>query len=767
MATEPLVNLVGPAGQLLRSSVDDTDQTPQNPQQTWHSVASIFHTIPASPAALTHPIYVYGVDHKAHKINMSKYKSTCEVTFEDDTKKEIADWDGQYGISTNTNVDGYDFILVLDEPDRSQIPTAGNYIDDKVVLFSGYDRATYDLDTNKRVAVNYVGIEEITNEIKMVGIVEVNHILSFEGKFSGPISPDHVRYYNKRLVFNEGSAKDRYSGVLEVETKIVDKHAGPTDISQTKMPVHDKSGIGDAEHWNCKQILDYIVGVFMNHNLDVRRLLDQKDRIKFVSNFIRFDMASIKNSDLHKVTPMNFDLNGLGFMEAIYKILDKSRLYSVVKQYQADGVAVIGLRANSKAQRLADNSSFVPTKILIGEADAADDAANNHESSNIKLNRENKSIGRVEVVGGHLWINTLLTSWFTHPVTPNASKNRETNDPAANSSSFSDHINLMAVDYTESKTGIPAQLYNAMNERMLDHFLGADAGITIAEFNETIDQRLFTTAGVVQIKPNIFKPYSNSKARDLDDMVIYAALPVERSNGVSSALSNDAGDEFYFIQPIVGTNEDDWKLAAKYSAGLFGAFIIYAGADKDKTDSGEHRFKEYIDSSTVPPPTTYPANRGVITKEIPLYIRCAVKTQYRIKGVAEIAGYDPRKHSIKYVSADQAIDIAIQYKDKEYDGEGGWTNLTDGYIDGVGLGEQLALNDLNTEAESVLLKFSSIANSGFTTENGVISSIMVGDIIDEFVDPSGARSFDFEALISHVTYDLIEKFTGVNYGPIE
>ncbi|PCJ55329.1 MAG: hypothetical protein COA79_21035 [Planctomycetota bacterium] len=731
---------------------DDSSSSPFQDIETYHSVARVFQITTDD-----FPTYVYTNKVKAKYIEISKKKSVCSIMLNDKSINEISEYDGQYGVGLNSNVDGYEFFLVLAEPDGDDIPIEGNYEDNKVVLFSGYNRCSYAVALGqKHLSAGYVGIEEITNEIKIDGILEVDHSYTSSSILSGEIGSNQVKFYTRKTIFNEKGLRDCFNGQLKVETTTRDNSSGVVSTSMGKFSVFDKTGIANTTHWNCAQILEFIINVYFLENIDIRKLLDQKDRIEFISKFARIDISNINNSDLSEMTPIDFDLTGMGFLEAVYKILDESRRYSISKRYETDGIAKIGLRANSKTQRATDNDSDVPIKIPIGEANKPAKRTDIFEKGNVNLNRENKSVGRVVVRSGHLWINTLASTWYINPVFPHASSSTESYVSVGHSDSFSSHPHLVCTDYTESKKGIPSQTYHMMNSRLVGDWLASDLGVNLVDFNESLDQNIFLNEKILEIKPFLFKPYSHSGALSTEDMGVYTALPVAKSDGEYSPVINE---EFIFIQPIIGSKDDDWKIAFKYKAGNFGEFVAYAGADKDTSESGKHRFKEYIDNSPVPSTSKYPENRGVVTKEIPLYVRCAVKTDYRLRGIAEIPSYDPKKHRTVYVD-DNEIEFALQYRDYYYD-EGGWVELPNGWLSD-GKAEVEALSKLQKKSEAILDKLIYVANSGFVNLNGVQFSIKVGDMIDEFEGTN--RSFDFEAIINKVSYNLELKRTAISYG---
>jgi len=764
MPSTNIVDLEAGDGSKVSNPVDSTEITPWLDPQTEHSVARVFSSTTSGI-----PTYVYTNKVKAHYIDISKKRSTCSVTIQDDTLDQIVDYDGNYGIGLNSNVDGYDYLLVLAESSKANITTAGNYANDKIVLFSGYNRGSYSIDLDeKRVSGGYVGIEEMLNEIKVDGILEVNHENAPSSQnLNGDIGTHQVNYYDCKVIFNEKGVPDNFIGQLKYSYTI-NRDSTPPVVGLTSVGVFDKSGLQEAGFWNCEEILDYLMAVYLSHNPELRLFLDQADRLDYVSKFLGFDYGSLSRSDLADIEPKDFDITGMGLLDAIYKVLDQSRRYSVSKKYKQNGKAIIGLRANSKAQRIADNSSDIPYKLQIGEAGAAAVKLDIVESANLNLNRENKSVGRVVVRGGYLHINTLITTWGDNTVTPAASNSKTAYSAASNSENFTDHLNALAVDYTASKKGVPSQTYNIINTGMRGDLLNANLSVTLADFNETIDQEIFKTEKLVEIKPFLFKAYSEASSRPTEELAIYVAHPKEDSDLKESPILSVSGTNFIYIQPIEGGKDEQLKMRAKFKADGKAEFVITSSADKKDEDRTEHRFKEYIDNSTVPQPLKYPTSRGIDTPEIPLYIRCAVKTDYRLRGIAEIAGYDDDKHRTLYIDDREAVNIALQYKDKTYDGEGGWDNLTDGWIDGAGTAEKLVLSKLQSQAEAILDKYAgSPQNSGYVELNGCQHAMKPGDMIDEFEETAGTtgdRGFDFEAVVNKVGYDLVERKTIINFG---
>ena len=767
MVTSTIADSISGDGQQIAAPGDPTDISGFLDQQTEHSVARVFTAV-----ATTFPTHVYTNTVKAHYIDMSKKKSTCSVTIQDESLVNIDEYESNYGVSLNTNIDGYDYLIVVAEDNKAGITTAGNYAADKIVLFSGYNRGTYAMDLDDlNVTCNYVGIEEMLNEIKIDGILEVDGVSQTADILSGDVIVNQTAYYDRRVVFNEKGRRDKFDGQLKTTFTYSDLAGSSVSEKEETVPIFDKTGLGYSYHWTCLDIFDYLMALYHKKSQDIRNYLDQADRLDFVSQFLRFDFGSITRSDLADVIPKDFDISGMGVLDAIYKVIDESRRYSVTKRYVQDGVAMVGMRANSKTQRQADSAGDIPLKMPIGEYGAAAVKADIVESANINLNRENKSVGRVVVRGQHLRINTLATTWGPNTVTPIASTNKSTKVQAANSSDFSYHMHLLSMDYSEAKTGVPQQSYVIMNTAMVGDMLGAATGISIADFNEATDQELFKNERIMSFEDKIALPYGNSNSREADPMQIYTAAPYkneavtpETTHAITTG--SNGTDTFYYIEPIVGGKEADLKIAAKYKTGDYGEFQLYSNADKKDDGRTTHRFKEYIDDSQVPAAAKYPKSRGVDTNEIPLYIRCSIKTDYRIRGIAEIAGYDTAKHRTIYIDDKGAPEISVGYRDFEYDGAGGWSAVTSGYLDGVGTAEQQVLDDLQSKAAAILDEQTIVGNSGYIEVSGCQYSIKPGDMVDEFTGTG--RAFDFEGIINKVGFDLRERRTilsmGVNRG---
>ena len=144
MTTSDISNSVGSAGQRLVSATDSTDMTPYNDIESYHSVARVFNS------TTVFPTWVYTNKINCSIINTNKRRSTCSVSLTDGSLNEISSYENQYGISLNTNLVGYDYLLVLSEETEAGITISGNYAQDKTVLFSGYNRSTYSIDLDNK-----------------------------------------------------------------------------------------------------------------------------------------------------------------------------------------------------------------------------------------------------------------------------------------------------------------------------------------------------------------------------------------------------------------------------------------------------------------------------------------------------------------------------------------------------------------------------------------------------------------------------------------
>ena len=363
-------------------------------------------------------------------------------------------------------------------------------------------------------------------------------------------------------------------------------------------------------------------------------------------------------------------------------------------------------------------------------------------------------------------MNTLCTTWHDQTPTPPTSKSKDSLDPADGVAGFTQSPTLVCTDYNESKTGVPEQTYVILNSNLVGLELNGTISMTLSEFNETADQELFKNEKVLEIKPFLFLPYGNASNRVSEDMQLYVAFSRETTESPIEETPQLNSAEFMYIQPIKGGGQDTLKISAKYKSVPFGEFKLSSLSDKKDGDRTEYKFKEYINNSPVAYSGKYPASRGTSSTEIPFYVRCAIKTDYRIRGQAEIAGYSSAKHRTLYIDDKQTGDIALQYNDHTYDGDGGWDVTSDGYLDGTGTAEQSLLANLQSIAEATLSKYTNVGNSGYTELNGC-QWIKPGDMIDEFEETSGTtgdRGYDFEAIITKVGLDLIERKSIISYG---
>jgi len=143
---------------------------------------------------------------------------------------------------------------------------------------------------------------------------------------------------------------------------------------------------------------------------------------------------------------------------------------------------------------------------------------------------------------------------------------------------------------------------------------------------------------------------------------------------------------------------------------------------------------------------------------VPLFIRTNVRTDYRIKGIAQIAGYDADIHNTEIVE-DMDFKLSINYKDATYDGAGNFTNVTNGFLHAD---DATILQKIQEKAEALLAKYNVIQNSGFVDFNGYQNYIKVGDWSDKFTGTG--RDINTPVVVSTITYDLTKKLTTVAFG---
>ncbi len=712
-------------------------------------------------------------------VTITKENSVCETDIEDITKTKIASYDTLFGIDFDSYTKGRQYLIVVDytgTADASLPADAAAYsATDKVVIFSGYNKKGSAINHNEmRYHMDWVGVENLLDEIIISGCYIKNVVTPKWPGTSESLGTLKV-LSNQKCIFNEGGRGDRMTEMSSAEMNPV----APIGIHY----YFNKSGIKHSGTWTLEQILRYVVENYCKSSSELIALDNRLGLklISYISNYIDFDYSRISSSDFANIVPYDFSIEGLGVYEAIKKIINESKKYTLYKAYTSDGKVTLTYKIKNVDATIRGTDDF-PMLLRIGVQDAVPDSTIVLNSADINLNREMKNVGRVIVMGDYLCLNTLMTTCaYTEysadaAFSGNFSTNLDTYSAIAGLTTFSDRVALAITDTTYSE--VYEQTYLAVPINMLTltisgltadlntyHTAGTDLnGVSNQEAESTL---VFNTMKACKINRFISRGTITEQGQDKQDVAVYAGFPFERvASGDSTTYFNptnvESGTTFYYISPL---NADgmimDAKIYESDDKKERSALIISEkmGGIESLTENAQTPFYEYQYKSTLEyfdiskTFTNYSS-----TKPIPLFVRANIQTDYRIKGISSIANFDRDVHQTLIVYDDD-FKLSLNYKDALYNGAGSFSNITNGYINAS---DSAILQKLQEKSDALLDKYSVVQNSGTSELNGVQYHWKVGDWSDKFLGTG--RSIETPVIVDRIVFGFQQKKTNLFFG---
>ena len=683
----------------------------------------------------------------ANTVTISPYTSIAETVLVYPEKTKIADYDTLYGIDFNAYTTGRQFLLITDEDgvDDASLPDNGSsYPLTRAVIFSGYNKKGAELDLNNvREKIKWIGVENLLDEITISGCYTKNIITK-----SWPAGSEGLNAWSSQnCVFNERGRGDK-STVLNVG-----------EISTERF--FNKSGIKDAATWSLADIFRYVVQyyTFATTKL-IYSYSSGVDLIPYISRYIDCDFRDIDNTDLASITPYDFSLEGLGVLEAIIKIFEESKNYTLYKAYTADGKVTLTYR-NKASDTINKGAGDKPMLINIGALDAVPDSTILFNEGNISLNRDTKNIGRVVVMGDYLRINTLATTLAYTGSTAKFSTNGSTYSVAGGITDFAEHISL---DITDTRfLEKYEQVYIASSRNVLGlaiSGLGVDVSASGPEDTRT---KIFDILKPLKISRFLDQGTITPEGKNLVDIAVYVAEPSEPEKRSFFEESNIyptkyvSPDTFYFITPI---SNDTVGMDAKLDSSNYSGIFISGRDLTASEDTGRFPFEEYVYNSELPLSdlsSLFP--NGAISNPAPVFARINIQTDYRIKGIAEVADFSSNKELYETVFLyDNDFKLSLQHKDATY-AEGSFTALTDGYINAS---DVAVLQKIKEKADSLLDKYRVIQNSGAIKLDGVQYYLKVGDWFNKLTGTG--RDINTPSNVAKIIFDFQEKTTLLTLG---
>lgn len=735
MASGPLLSFMNNDGCPLASP--DSGQAELKSRYANHSVYTKFEdTTSIEPFLCTKNI-------RPKKINISEKLSKCDSIYVDRDLTEIAHYDGLLGINYGEYQKGRQFILVCNETGISDasLPSSGaTYGNDKEVIFCGFNKPGAALNLNK-VAVSYEwhGVEELLNEIKINGIYTKGiSTTSIKGS-------DH--YSNARCIFNEDGEKDR-SVISE------------TLVGGAKY-FFNKSGIGQTEYWSIKNILYYLKWFYCSSTsplIDADPGLGLK-LISYVSNYINFSLGLINNTDLPDIVPKHLSLEGFGVLDAIKEVLKQSKSYMLYKSYTCNGKVTLSFRRKNAYVDDRD-SGDQPMLIRIGQTGQPQTAVNLSAGGTINCNRETKNLGRVIVLGDYLRFNTLATSLAYPSFASNLSSDKDIYSAVSGLTTFTDRLALVLTETNHIETW--QQNYSVIPTNMLNVALN-DLTADMTSFNgEDNTIKIFDGLKTLEFGRDLAKGSTIEASKKVRDMGVYLAMPSDpRTDEYDNLdwifpLRFDETNYFYYIAPVEKLQN---SFSVKHQSGLHSALILVEANGDTNPDVGFTDFGQYQHQSILPffdaAINFFPGYDD--SNPVPFFARINVRSDYRIKGIAQIDDFDENIHYTEIVQ-DRDFKLSISYKDAEYD-SGSFIDIPDGWLNED---DPDILQQIQQKAQSLLDKYRVTQNSGEKLLDGFQSTFKIGDWFDKLVGQD--RDIIAPSVVAEIEFDMDNKSTTLKLG---
>lgn len=696
----------------------------------------------------------------ASTVSISEYTSVCETILVDETKTKLSSYDTLYGINYASYVKGRQFIIIVDQTGvaDASLPADGAAYsaENQVVIFSGYNKPGIALDFNAlRVHMDWIGVENLLNEVKIFGCYTKN-VTTPNWPASGSVGLKVLS--NNKCIFNENGRGDLNSENLK------------SDVGKYYF---NKSGMKHSTVWTLEKILRYVVEWYTKVDSELIALDNRLglNLIAYIGNYIDFDYRDLEISGFADIVPYDFSIEGLGVLEAIQKIIEESKSYCMYKGYCNNGAVTISYQSKYADTTNRGTEVDQPMLIRIGALNDVADGTILYNSANIKLNRETKNIGRVIVAGDFLAINTLATSCaYPQEGSKEAfsglfSTNKDTYSAIGGLTTFTDRMALVLTD-TQRVADINEQRYVAIPTNLMSLTI-ADVTADLnqyqtASFQEADTTKIFDTLKACKINRFLDQGTITEQSVSRRDVGVYIGHPSDNEVRSPETLEyvyptiKVASDEFYFITPI---ENQDVGIEAKIDTDEHGSILIYGNSTDLNEDTGFTNFREYLyKSEMLPFEAAYGFSNYNVTNPAPLWVRANIKTDYRIKGIATISGYDNAIHETMIVY-DNDFKLSLNYKDATYNGAGSFSNITNGFINAS---DNTVLQKLQEKAEAILAKYRVIQNSGYCELNGVQLYFKVGDWIDKFV--GSGRNIETPAMVESIIFDFQNKKTTLTFG---
>jgi len=740
------------------------------------------YTFQESDAALT--AINWTVDNTLYPIETMIDKNGSTTNFKiADPNFTISDFDSSTGplgfrFDQTTANRSYAMIVLLG-PGQSFPANGAAYTenDNNQVLFVGFNKTGCQLfpgggpdGGGDSIGLTYSGIEQGLNDLLVSGIISYDLRAGLNKSQTNLSHKNIVHGFHKRAIFNEDGKPDKLDlsrvDILGV-SPVLEKTSGSGVGVALSNEFFNKSGEGPADYWSIKDILLYIAHMYGQKNIYIDPLLPKDFQLKNKFSLYVAFVGAIPD-DLDNETPSDLDLEGLGVYDAIVETVNQSGKFDIYGGYSITGK--FEFRFVPKENRDAREFRTVVSRNGTG---VTYDTNKILENCTLNCNREFSQVGRVEVHGARVIVNTLLTSFFegtdnpqsifsvTEDVFGAVTGTRITPDDFARN-----HLKLYPKESLSLDVGVNGLLYNvsSLNWTENEINLPVTAGI-----NSDDNILMFEQFETPEILDEVQPAYSELKSKKK----LAASF-------ISDVLNSDSNGKWMFVKPLDTSSIFNIMVDPSDQGGLMMKELIPQVGGKAEEPNGWYdleKFQTVLESEIT--------NDGKLVhglafrKPLPVFYRCSIRTNHRLKGIAEIPGYNPAKHRIVRIKDDR-FQLSLSYKDGEYDSltsgtdkeelvttnRGTFTAIADGFIslaDGsTDPDEDKPITSIQAFAESELTRLIDIPqNTGDLTLTGIQPHFQLGKFITEIEGSSRTFAFPSTVISIRYEYDALKTFVGL------
>lgn len=768
---------------------------------------------------------------------IEKNGSTCTFRVDDPVNNKLSDW-GKDPATTNDAYLGFFYDRTVSPRYRamvvmlgkgSTVPSANPVYSangNNVVLWSGFNKTGASLDLGgspgDKIKITLSGIEQAVNDLTVNGIIgwelysvmldNLNNFAVNTSQSASTIQTNAFEFtfhsYSYKAIFNEGGRPDQMDFVDFPADS--DGVKGPTAAKSEEQTTgatltrryFNKAGEGPVKYWTIGDILLYLSLWYIKTDEDLDQKLPDTFDIKTKFNDYILQSAQMP-PEIFSEVPTDLNLEGLGVFDAFVEVMRHSTRYDISGGYNFDGkykfdfVPKLDITGTGVTIRTGEKIEIPMSRGQVGANYDENKIVNN---SSINVNRENARIGRVIVIGDRVRINTLFTTLANTNKddvdfeAPRLSDNKDTYIQLTPSFIEDDEWNKYFELYTKdtlNDNGIPGVVFNFSTLNALkdqsNMFMKKMLPLISDDLNGDTKIDIVDSFEVPTIERDIKSSFSEEHTLKQDKGVFVTDKIIVRNEDQPDPAETNAEDGFDWMFVIPQEKSAVVKGRIASNSKRAGSHLLVYPAPKQAAAFNEvfERTKMFnrIDSG------------GALVKSlsgrspIPLFVRVALVTQYRLKGISKITlathgiDFDPKKHATKVINDDR-FKLNLTFNDATYSTSktnkkgnennpdtlnGSFITIPDGFIprrDGSADPQRTEpIVNIQKEADGWLDRLVNIPqNSGTLNLRSIQKGIKVGQFIEQI--EGGSRTIPFKCFVQSIRYNFIDWEMSIGLGNI-